>query len=88
MAVPAERGSRLRRPKRLLALRSDERLVEHVRAGDVAAFEVLYERHVAGLLGFCRHMLGGQEEAEDAVQQAFVSAHAAMLRGSREIATT
>jgi RNA polymerase sigma factor (sigma-70 family) len=62
------------------------RLVELVRAGDVVAFEVLYERHVAGLLGFCRHMLGSQEEAEDAVQQAFVSAHGAIGRGSREIA--
>jgi RNA polymerase sigma factor (sigma-70 family) len=75
----------IRGPKRLLALRADARLVELVRAGDDVAFEVLYERHVAGLLGFCRHMLGSQEEAEDAVQQAFVSAHGAIGRGSREI---
>jgi RNA polymerase sigma factor (sigma-70 family) len=73
-------------PKRLLALRSDERLVERVRGGDERAFEVLYERHVAGVLGFCRHMLGSQQEAEDAVQQAFVSAHRDMLRGDRQIA--
>lgn len=83
-ARPPVRGRR--GPKRLLALRDDARLVTLVRAGDDAAFEVLYERHVAGLLGFCRHMLGSQEEAEDAVQQAFVSAHGAMRRGSREIA--
>lgn len=76
----------IRGPKRLLALRGDDRLVELVRAGDAAAFEVLYERHVAGLLGFCRHMLGSQEEAEDAVQRAFVSAHDAIRRGTREIA--
>jgi RNA polymerase sigma factor (sigma-70 family) len=75
-----------RSPKRVLALRSDDRLVELARAGDDIAFEVLYERHVAGVLGFCRHMLGSQAEAEDAVQQAFVSAHGAMRRGSREIA--
>jgi len=75
-----------RSPKRVLALRSDDRLVELTRAGDDIAFEVLYERHVAGVLGFCRHMLGSQAEAEDAVQQAFVSAHGAMRRGSREIA--
>ena len=48
----------MRAPKRLLALRGDDLLVERVRAGDPSAFEVLYERHVAGLLGFCRHMLG------------------------------
>jgi RNA polymerase sigma factor (sigma-70 family) len=85
LAVPAGRRTALRRPKRLLALRSDERLVEHVRAGDEAAFEVLYERYAAGVLGFCRHMLGSRDEAEDAVQQAFVSAHSDMLRGAREI---
>ena len=84
VAIPAGRRP-VRRPKRLLALRSDERLVGDVRSGDDAAFEVLYERHVAGLLGFCRHMLGSQHEAEDAVQQAFVSAHRDMLRGAREI---
>ena len=85
IAVPVGPRAAIRRPKRLLALRSDERLVEHVRSGDDGAFEVLYERHVANLLGFCRHMLGSQAEAEDAVQQAFVSAHRAMLRGEREI---
>jgi RNA polymerase sigma factor (sigma-70 family) len=75
----------VRGPKRLLRLRPDTHLVELVRAGDASAFEVLYERHVAGVLGFCRHMLGSQEEAEDAVQQAFVSAHDAMRRNGREI---
>jgi RNA polymerase sigma factor (sigma-70 family) len=84
-AVPIRPRGAVRRPKRLLALRSDERLVEHVRGGDDAAFEVLYERHVAAVLGFCRHMLGSQAEAEDAVQQAFVSAHRDMLRGARDI---
>ncbi len=82
--IPVARAP-IRGPKRLLALRPDLRLVDLVRAGDEAAFEVLYERHVAGVLGFCRHMLGSQEEAEDAVQQAFVSAHDAMRRNSREI---
>jgi RNA polymerase sigma factor (sigma-70 family) len=78
-------GGSLRLPKRLLALRSDDRLVEAFRAGDDSAFEVLYERHASGVLGFCRHMLGSHEEAEDAVQQTFVSAHRALLRDDREI---
>jgi RNA polymerase sigma factor (sigma-70 family) len=75
----------VRGPKRLLRLRSDERLVTLVRAGDDAAFEVLYERHAAAILGFCLHMLGSQDEAEDAVQQAFVAAHRDMQRAAREI---
>ena len=75
----------MRAPKRLLALRGDDVLVERVRAGDPTAFEVLYERHVPGLLSFCRHMLGDAGEAEDAVQQAFAAAHADILRSPREI---
>lgn len=75
----------MRAPKRVLALRADAVLVARVRAGDAVAFEVLYERHVPGLLSFCRHMLGDPEEAEDAVQQSFASAHADLLRSGREI---
>jgi RNA polymerase sigma factor (sigma-70 family) len=82
---PVAARKAIRGPKRLLALRSDAHLVDLVRAGDDDAFEVLYERHVAGILGFCRHMLGSQEEAEDAVQQTFVAAHGALRRDGREI---
>jgi RNA polymerase sigma factor (sigma-70 family) len=64
-----------RRSKRLLAFASDERLVEHIRRGNEAAFEVVFERYGKGLLSFCRHMLGSQEEAEDAVQLTFASAY-------------
>ena len=39
-----------------------------------------------GILGFCRHMLGSREEAEDAVQQTFAAAYRDLLRdGEREI---
>lgn len=75
----------MRVPRRLLALRSDRRLVELVRRGDAGAFEVLYERHAGPVLSFCRHLLGSQHDAEDAVQQAFLSAHRDMLRGEREL---
>jgi RNA polymerase sigma factor (sigma-70 family) len=54
---------------------SDDRLVASVRAGSEAAFEVLYDRHLRGILGFCRHMLGSAEEAEDAVQHTFMAAY-------------
>ena len=71
--------------KRLLALRGDPALVARVRAGDPAAFEVLYERHLPAILSFCRHMLGSPDEAEDAVQNVFVAAHRQLLADAREI---
>jgi RNA polymerase sigma factor (sigma-70 family) len=70
----------------LLAALPDERLVEQVRRGDPVAFEVLYDRFSGGILGFCRHMLGSQTDAEDAVQHTFIAAHADIERhGRREL---
>jgi RNA polymerase sigma factor (sigma-70 family) len=54
---------------------SDARLLARVRDGDDAAFEVLYDRHHRGLLAFCRHMLGSQDDAEDVLQHVFIAAH-------------
>ncbi|MEJ7789142.1 MAG: sigma-70 family RNA polymerase sigma factor [Thermoleophilaceae bacterium] len=51
----------------------------------MAAFEILYDRHLPGVLSFSRHMLGSREEAEDAVQQAFASAHRDLMARDREI---
>src|SRR4051812_10961261 len=75
-----------RRSKRLLALAGDDRLVEQVRAGNEAAFEVVFERHSPAILGFCRHMLGSAQEAEDVVQHTFASAYGAMAADDRPIA--
>jgi RNA polymerase sigma factor (sigma-70 family) len=75
------------RSKRLLSLAGDERLVEQLRRGNELAFEVLFERHGAGILAFCRHMLGSREEAEDAVQHTFAAAFRDLQRpGERAIA--
>ena len=75
------------RSKRLLALAGDERLVEQIRRGNEAAFEVAFERHGAGILAFCRHMLGSQQEAEDAVQHTFAAAYRNLVgHRAREIA--
>lgn len=63
------------RSPRLLSALSDERLVAELRNGNRAAFEALYDRHHRGLVSFCWHMLGSQQEAEDAVQQSFLSAY-------------
>jgi RNA polymerase sigma factor (sigma-70 family) len=67
--------------KRLLALAGDQRLVEQIRRGNEAAFEVAFERHSASVLAFCRHMLGSREEAEDAVQHTFAAAFRDLERG-------
>jgi RNA polymerase sigma factor (sigma-70 family) len=61
-------------------LLSDDRLAERAAAGDERAFEALYDRHHRALLGFCRHMLGTREEAEDALQQTFLRVHRALAR--------
>ena len=71
---------------RLLRLAGDDRLVALVRAGNERAFEAVYDRYHRQLLSFCRHMLGRADEAEDAVQQTFISAHADLNRSGRPIA--
>jgi RNA polymerase sigma factor (sigma-70 family) len=73
--------------KRLLALAGDERLVDQIRRGNDAAFEVAFERYGRNILAFCRHMLGDREEAEDVVQHAFAAAYHDLQRnGERQIA--
>jgi RNA polymerase sigma factor (sigma-70 family) len=86
-AIPARAPVGPFRSKRLLALAGDERLVEQIRRGNETAFEVAFERHGAGVLGFCRHMLGSPEEAEDAVQHTFAAAFRDLQRhGERPLA--
>ena len=57
----------------LLALRDDARIR--------TALERLYERHGRMAYGLCRAMLRDAHEAEDATQQAFLSAYRALLGG-------
>jgi RNA polymerase sigma factor (sigma-70 family) len=84
-ADAAARPAPRRLPARLLRLLGDERLVDHVRAGSAAAFEVLYDRHHRGVLAFCRHMLGSVEEAEDAVQHTFMAAYRELVSSHKAI---
>jgi RNA polymerase sigma factor (sigma-70 family) len=79
-SAPRPHGLRLPKPRRVLSALPDARLVDHVRRGDAAAFEVLFDRHSPGVLAFCRHMLGSAHDAEDAVQQVFIAAHADLQR--------
>jgi RNA polymerase sigma factor (sigma-70 family) len=62
----------------LLRLQSDERLAKLASLGNQAAFEALVRRYRGELLRACSRILDGA--AEDAVQQALMKAHQALLR--------
>jgi RNA polymerase sigma factor (sigma-70 family) len=47
-----------------------------------ATLEQLYREHSGGILSLCGHLLRDRAEAEDAAQQAFVSAFRALLAGT------
>ncbi len=51
----------------------DIELVQRFRSGDVRAFEMLFNTHYKALVGYGRTIVKDQEEAEDIVQQVFVS---------------
>lgn len=54
-------------------MRSDEALLEAVRAKDLAAFDELYARHQRALFGFiCAH-LKDRAESEDVLHETFVA---------------
>lgn len=49
----------------------DEDLMQRIQAGDVGAFEELYDRYSAKAFGLARAICGGSEGAEDAVREGF-----------------
>jgi RNA polymerase sigma-70 factor, ECF subfamily len=53
---------------------SDKSIVERVRAGDVASFELLMRRYNQRLFRIARAIIGEDTEAEDIVQDAYVKA--------------
>jgi RNA polymerase sigma factor (sigma-70 family) len=62
-----------------LVAQTDERLLVLARLGDEAAFEAIVKRYRPLLLGHSRRIVG--DGAQDAVQQAFMSAWSALRRG-------
>ena len=83
---PSSSAALLQDPRaRFLRLQSDERLVALTRRGNESAYETLIDRYRARLLAFCRHMVGSTEDAEDILQEVFVSAYRAMLADDREL---
>jgi len=59
---------------------SEQSLLSGCRRQDVGAFETLYRRHGARLKSVAYHVLRNRQDAEDAVQEAFVKA----FRGIRD----
>src|SRR3954471_16826298 len=84
-ALPRSGRLFLPRSRKLLSAFSDERLVEQVRRGNDDAFGAIFDRHHRAILSFCRHMLASADEAEDAVQQTFLSAFDALGAEGRDI---
>ena len=78
MAIAVPRTSRFVRGEQ------DDRLVARSAAASSTPSRPLYDRYAA-VLSFCRHMLGDLQEAEDAVQHTFLSAHRALLADERDI---
>jgi RNA polymerase sigma-70 factor (ECF subfamily) len=56
-----------------VTLLADEDLMQLVRQGDAAAFQVVYERHATAAFSLAYRMVGRRGAAEDVVQDAFLS---------------
>src|SRR3954451_13978725 len=65
-------------------MEADRKLAERAAAGDDRAFAELVERHRAPLLRYIARRFG-PELAEDAVQEALLSAHRALIAGTRPV---
>src|SRR3954469_9540708 len=68
----------------LLRSQTDSRLVDLTRDGNERAFEAIVQRYSRPLLRYCSRLLPAAR-AEDAVQQAFLSAHRAIHAGDAEL---
>lgn len=61
-------------------------LVERLRANDDAAFEELVRLHIGKLLSVARRILRNEDDAADAVQDAFLQVHKSILQFNAEAA--
>jgi RNA polymerase sigma-70 factor, ECF subfamily len=68
---------------------ADLRLVERCRSGELGAFEELYQQHSGRLYSLAVRMLGNQADAEDQLQEIFLSAHRKLesFRGESALGT-
>lgn len=55
-------------------MESDETIFQRVRAGDIAAFDTLYERYEVRLFAYLRAVSGNRQDAEELLHDAFLAA--------------
>src|SRR5580765_3539909 len=58
----------------------DAELVLRIRAGDIGAYAALVGRYRGRLGRYALHMIGNREDAEEALQDAFVRAYRSLAR--------
>ena len=77
------------RTREELAASGEEELLESCLAGEVPAFERLYELHGSRMKSIARNLLGHESDAEDAVQETFLKVYrgAASFRGTAALST-
>lgn len=63
--------------------------MERCRRGELGAFEEIYRAHSVKLFGLIRRMVGNQTDAEDLLQEVFLSAHRKLdgFRGDSALGT-
>ena len=57
---------------------SDQPLVERAKAGDLAAYDELIQRHQQRIYGLCYHLTSNHEDANDLAQESFLKAWKAL----------
>ena len=65
---------------------TDVALVSAALAGDTTAFAALVERHARVCIRYATRMLGNEQDAEDAAQEAFIRAYGALARFDGSVA--
>ncbi len=67
----------------------EHEIIKRCQAGDVQAFEQLYLQHAPGLLAVACRLLNDRQDAQDAVQTAFVKLYGALhrYRGDAQFST-
>jgi RNA polymerase sigma-70 factor (ECF subfamily) len=68
---------------------TDQALIERCRRGELGAFEELYRAHSGRLYSLAYRMVGNQSDAEDLLQEIFLSAHRKLdsFRGEAALGT-
>lgn len=71
---------RLARPRNASAPTAGDAALAAAARSDPLAFDLLFDRYADPVLNYCYYRLGAWEEAEDAAQQVFANAYAALAR--------